>query len=104
MQHNDNIWYLPAWNRMTHAAQAGLPASNSKTAGGGAKQADLRCHTILLHQGLLCEVDLQRVICAEAHIHPSGKEGGEWIAVVVQEQTVVGQRAHAQAYLCSHSR
>lgn len=69
-----------------------------------ANTADLCCHTVLLHQGLLGEVDLQGVICAEAHIHPSGKEGGEWIAMIVQEQTVVGQRAHAQAYLCSHSR
>ena len=89
---------------MTDAAQAGLPASKSSTAGGGAHTADLCCHAVLLHQGLLGEVDLQRVIRAEAHIHPSGKEGGEWIAVVVQEQTVVGQRAHAQAYLCNHSR
>ncbi len=89
---------------MTHAAQAGVLASKSSTAGGGTNTADLCCHTVLLHQGLLGEVDLQRVICAETHIHPSGKERGERIAVVVQEQTVVGQRAHAQAYLCSHSR
>lgn len=89
---------------MAHAAQAGQAASESSTAGGGAKTGNLCCHTVLLHQGLLGEVDLQRIICAEAHIHPSGKEGGERIAVVVQEQAVVGQRAHAQAYLCSHSR
>lgn len=62
-------------------------------------EADLGSYTVLLNKGLLGEVNLQRVICAQAHIHASGKEGGEGVAVVVQEQAVVGQRAHAQTNL-----
>ena len=65
--------------------------------------ADLRCHTVLLDQRLLGEVDLQGVICAEAHVHAPGKEGGERVAMVVQEQAVVGQGAHAQPHLHSQT-
>ena len=58
--------------------------------------SDLCSYTVLLHQGLLSKVDLQGIICAQADIHSPGKEGGEGITVVVQEQAVVGQGAHTQ--------
>ena len=60
------------------------------------EKANLSSHTVLLNQGLLSEVDLQGIIRAQADIHAPGKEGGERVAVVVQKQAVVGQRAHAQ--------
>lgn len=44
-------------------------------------------------------MDHEGVIRAQTHVHASSKEGGEGVAVVVQEQAVVGQRTHAQPYL-----
>ena len=63
------------------------------------ERANLSSHTVLLNQGLLSEVDLQGIIRAQADIHAPGKEGGKRVAVVVQKQAVVGQRAHAQPHL-----
>ena len=64
-------------------------------------RADLSSHAVLFHQGLLGEVDHEGIIRAQAHIHAPSKEGGEGVAVIVQEQAVVGQRTHAQTHLPS---
>ena len=53
----------------------------------------LRRHAVLLHQWFLGEVDLQGVICRQAHTQAARKEGGEGVLVVVEEQAVVRQRA-----------
>lgn len=63
------------------------------------ERAHLSSHTVFLDQGLLGEVNLQGIIRAQADIHAPGEEGGERVAVVVQKQAVVGQRAHAQPHL-----
>ena len=46
----------------------------------------LCCHRILLHQGLLGEVDLQRIVGGERHGEAAGKERGHGVAVVVEEE------------------
>ena len=73
--------------------------SQPQTAAGICRHADLCCYTVLFYQRLLGEVDLERVICAQADIHPTGKEGGEGVAMVIKEQAVVGQGTHTQAHL-----
>ena len=67
--------------------------------GEGGLWGYLGCHAVLLHERLLGEVDHEGIIRAQTHIHAPSKEGREGVAVVVQEQAVVGQRAHAQSYL-----
>jgi hypothetical protein len=56
-------------------------------------------YTVLFHEGLLSEVDHERVVCRQAHVHPPGKEHGERVTVVVEEETVVAEGRHGQANL-----
>ena len=74
-------------------------STNHTTHMHGARPRHLCSHTVLLHQGLLGQVDLQGVIRAEADAEATSKKGGEWIPVVVQEQAVVAEGAHAQPHL-----
>lgn len=50
---------------------------------------------VLFNQRLLGEVDLERVISRQTHRQATCKVLWEGVLVVVQEQRVVGQRAHA---------
>lgn len=59
----------------------------------------LRRHAVLLHQRLLGQVNHDGVVRGQRNREPSCEEHGEGVPVVVQEQGVVGQRAHAQTNL-----
>lgn len=59
----------------------------------------LRRDTVLLHQRLLGEVELQRIVGAQRHAEAARQILGQRIAVVVQEQGIVGQRRHGDANL-----
>ena len=59
----------------------------------------LRRDAVLLHQGLLRQVDLQRVVGRQGHAQPAREERRERVLVVVEEERVVGERRHAEADL-----
>mmetsp|Transcript_12255 Transcript_12255/g.51590 ORF Transcript_12255/g.51590 Transcript_12255/m.51590 type:complete len:756 (-) Transcript_12255:852-3119(-) len=56
-------------------------------------------HTVLLDERLFGEVDLQRVVRAQRNEQPACQKGRQRVLVVIQEERVVGQGAHAQADL-----
>ncbi len=59
----------------------------------------LGSHGVLLDQRFSSEMDLQRVVCRQGHLQASRKELWKGVSVVVQEEGIVGQGAHAQANL-----
>lgn len=71
--------------QLAHVARAQLP--------------HLRCNAVLLHERLLCEVELQRIVRTQRHAQPARQVLGQRIAMVIEEQRVVGQRRHGNADL-----
>ena len=59
----------------------------------------LSCHRVLLDKGLLCKVDLERIVRRQGHAEASGKECGHGVAMVVEEERVVAEGAHAKPHL-----
>ena len=60
---------------------------------------DLRGDGVLLHEGLLGEVELQGVVWGQRDEQPPRQVLGQGVAVVVEEQGVVGQGGHGDADL-----
>ena len=56
-------------------------------------------HRVLLDKGLLCKVDLERIVRRQGHAEASGKECGHGVAMVVEEERVVAEGAHAKPHL-----
>mmetsp|Transcript_1037 Transcript_1037/g.2149 ORF Transcript_1037/g.2149 Transcript_1037/m.2149 type:complete len:387 (+) Transcript_1037:54-1214(+) len=56
-------------------------------------------HGVLLHQRFSSEMDLQRVVCRQGHLQASRKELWKGVSVVVKEEGIVGQWAHAESNL-----
>lgn len=46
-------------------------------------------NTVLLDQGLLCEVELQWIVSTETDIKASLEKRREWVALIVQKKRVV---------------
>ena len=64
---------------------------------------DLSRDAVLLHEGLLGEVELERVIRGQRDVEAAGEVVRERGAGVVQEQRVVGQRRHRDAWAQNYS-
>ena len=62
-------------------------------------ETDLCGDAELLHQRLLGEVELERVVGGEADVEAARKVLGQRVTVVVEEQRVVAERRHGQADL-----
>lgn len=59
----------------------------------------LGCDTVLLDKGLLGEVELERIVGTQTDIETAVEEGREGVALIVQEQGVVGQGRHGNTHL-----
>lgn len=51
----------------------------------GAQLPDLGGDTVLLHQRLLGEVELERVVGTQRHAQPAGQVLRQWVSMVVEE-------------------
>ena len=60
---------------------------------------DLGRDAVLLHQRLLGEVELERIVRGEGDVETSGKIIGQRGSVIVEEQRVVGEGRHGDTNL-----
>ena len=74
------------------AGEDRVPGQLAEVAAG--ELEDLRGDAVLLHEGLLGEVELEGVVGGERHVEPPGQVVRERRAVVVEEEGVVGEGRH----------
>ena len=79
-----------------HAALCAHGRRAAAASGGHAQSSQVR-----LRWAWVARAHLQGVICGQGERQTACEEHGEGVAVVVQEQAVVGQGAHAQTHLGS---
>lgn len=61
--------------------------------------AYLSCDTILFDKRLLGEMELKRIVGTQTDIETAVEKHGEGVALIVQEQGVVGQGRHGDTHL-----